>query len=116
MIVFLIFRDFWDVLHKFDEEKKRQFLQFTTGTDRVPVGGLAKLKLIVARNGPDSDRWVLLIHSLSELNTVKKIIYSLVCCAHIGSLYINRFQNVILFKIFKTTRLVQKFHGFCSLL
>ena len=51
-------RDFWEVVHSFDDEKKRQLLQFTTGSDRVPVGGLAKLKLIIARNGPDSDRWV----------------------------------------------------------
>ncbi|XP_046684571.1 ubiquitin-protein ligase E3A-like [Homalodisca vitripennis] len=29
---------------------------FATGSDRVPVGGLSKLKLIIARNGPDSDR------------------------------------------------------------
>lgn len=26
------------------------------GSGRVPVGGLAKLKLIIAKNGPDSDR------------------------------------------------------------
>nr|AAD34642.2 E3 ubiquitin-protein ligase [Mya arenaria] len=49
-------RDFWEVVHGFDDEKKCQLLQFTTGTDRVPVGGLSKLKLIIARNGPDSDR------------------------------------------------------------
>ncbi|KAK3611418.1 hypothetical protein CHS0354_034865 [Potamilus streckersoni] len=49
-------RNFWNVVHSFTEEQKRKLLQFTTGTDRVPVGGLAKLKLIIARNGPDSDR------------------------------------------------------------
>lgn len=27
-----------------------------TGSDRVPVGGLSRLKLMIARNGPDSDR------------------------------------------------------------
>ncbi len=43
-------------MHDFDEEKKKLLLQFTTGSDRVPIGGLAKLKLIIARNGPDSDR------------------------------------------------------------
>lgn len=26
------------------------------GSDRVPVGGLAKLKLVIAKNGPDSER------------------------------------------------------------
>ena len=31
-------------------------MQFTTGSDRVPIGGLGKLKLVIARNGSDSDR------------------------------------------------------------
>ena len=33
------------------------FLQFTTGTDRAPVGGLGKLKMIIAKNGSDTDRY-----------------------------------------------------------
>ncbi|XP_072293818.1 ubiquitin-protein ligase E3A-like [Eucyclogobius newberryi] len=49
-------KDFWDIIHSFSEEKKKLFLQFTTGTDRAPVGGLGKLKMIIARNGPDTDR------------------------------------------------------------
>ena len=50
-------RNFWDIVHNFDEDQKKLLLQFTTGSDRVPIGGLAKLKLIIARNGPDSDRY-----------------------------------------------------------
>lgn len=38
-------------------EQKRQLLMFTTGSDRIPVGGLSKLKLVIAKNGPDSTRW-----------------------------------------------------------
>lgn len=49
-------KNFWDIVHDFSEDHKRKLLQFTTGTDRVPVGGLSKLKLIIAKNGPDSDR------------------------------------------------------------
>ena len=49
-------REFWETLHSFGEEQKRFFLQFTTGTDRAPVGGLGKLKMIIAKNGPDTDR------------------------------------------------------------
>jgi len=49
-------RWFWEVVHSMDIEDKRKLLQFTTGSDRIPVGGLAKLKLIIAKNGPDSDR------------------------------------------------------------
>jgi len=49
-------RWFWEAVHNMDLEDKRRLLQFTTGSDRIPVGGLAKLKLIIAKNGPDSDR------------------------------------------------------------
>lgn len=49
-------RNFWSVVHEFTEEQQRKLLQFTTGTDSVPIGGLSKVKLIIARNGPDSDR------------------------------------------------------------
>ncbi|KAF4531751.1 hypothetical protein B566_EDAN014491 [Ephemera danica] len=51
-----LIRYFWDIVHKMPLESKRKLLQFATGSDRVPVGGLSKLKLIIARNGPDSDR------------------------------------------------------------
>jgi hypothetical protein len=54
-----IIRNFWEIVHKMSLESKRKLLQFATGSDRVPVGGLSKLKLIIARNGPDSDRFVL---------------------------------------------------------
>ncbi|XP_047121045.1 ubiquitin-protein ligase E3A isoform X1 [Schistocerca piceifrons] len=51
-----IIRDFWDIVHNMPLDYKRKLLQFATGSDRVPVGGLSKLKLIIARNGSDSDR------------------------------------------------------------
>ncbi|XP_078602586.1 ubiquitin-protein ligase E3A-like isoform X1 [Branchiostoma floridae x Branchiostoma japonicum] len=49
-------KDFWELVHGFSEDEKKQLLMFATGSDRVPVGGLSKLKLVIARNGPDSDR------------------------------------------------------------
>lgn len=51
-----VIRNFWEVIHEFTEDQKRQLLQFTTGSDRIPIGGFSKLKLIVARNGSDSER------------------------------------------------------------
>lgn len=51
-----IVKDFWSVVHAFSLEDKRKLLQFTTGSDRVPIGGLSRLKLVIAKNGPDSDR------------------------------------------------------------
>ncbi|KXJ10271.1 ubiquitin-protein ligase E3A [Exaiptasia diaphana] len=47
---------FWEIVHNFTLEQKRQLLMFTTGSDRVPVGGLSKVKLIIAKNGSDSLR------------------------------------------------------------
>ncbi|XP_044727584.1 ubiquitin-protein ligase E3A isoform X2 [Chrysoperla carnea] len=51
-----IIKDFWSIVHAFPVTEQRKFLQFTTGSDRVPVGGFSKLKLLISRNGPDSDR------------------------------------------------------------
>ncbi|KAJ0179215.1 hypothetical protein K1T71_004927 [Dendrolimus kikuchii] len=49
-------KDFWSIVHSLDLDDKRKLLQFTTGSDRVPVGGLSHLKLVIARHGPDCDR------------------------------------------------------------
>lgn len=51
-----LIRWFWDVVHSFTLEQKKQLLMFTTGSYKIPVGGFSKLKLIIAKNGPDSDR------------------------------------------------------------
>ncbi|XP_018332233.1 ubiquitin-protein ligase E3A [Agrilus planipennis] len=51
-----IIKHFWSVVHSLSMEDKRKLLQFATGSDRVPLGGLSKLKLVIARNGTDSDR------------------------------------------------------------
>uniref|UniRef100_A0A8C5GCW2 Ubiquitin-protein ligase E3A n=1 Tax=Gouania willdenowi TaxID=441366 RepID=A0A8C5GCW2_GOUWI len=51
-----VIKDFWEIIHSFGDEQRRLFLQFTTGTDRAPVGGLGKLKMIIAKNGSDTDR------------------------------------------------------------
>lgn len=36
-------RDFWACVHAFSPEQKRRLLAFVTGSDRVPIGGLAKM-------------------------------------------------------------------------
>lgn len=51
-----IIKWFWEVVHDMSDDQKKQLLQFTTGSFRVPVGGLAKLKMIITRHGPDTDR------------------------------------------------------------
>ena len=47
---------FWDIVNNMPSSDQKQFLQFTTGSPRAPVGGLSHLKLVIARQGPDSDR------------------------------------------------------------
>lgn len=47
---------FWTVVHAWPQERKRKFLLFTTGTDRIPMGGAGQLGLILQRNGPDTER------------------------------------------------------------
>lgn len=51
-----IIQQFWELVHDMSDDDKKKLLQFTTGSARVPVGGLARLKLIIARHGPDTDR------------------------------------------------------------
>ncbi|KAK9871311.1 hypothetical protein WA026_011579 [Henosepilachna vigintioctopunctata] len=51
-----IIKNFWAIVHSLSVDDKKKLLQFTTGSDRVPIGGLSKLKLVISRNGPDSDR------------------------------------------------------------
>jgi ubiquitin-protein ligase E3 A len=56
IVLLFVNRNFWEVFYEFSDEEKKQLLAFVTGSDRVPVGGLSKLKLIIVKNGPDSDR------------------------------------------------------------
>lgn len=59
--VFLSFliREFWKLFIHLQMSRKELFLQFTTGTDRAPVG-LGKLKMIIAKNGPDTAQKVII--------------------------------------------------------
>jgi len=47
---------FWEVVLKFNEEEKRLFLKFLTGSDRSPIDGLSKLKFVISKNGTDDVR------------------------------------------------------------
>lgn len=39
-----------------EEETKRRFLIFCTGSDRVPIKGLSGLRLVISRHGSDEGR------------------------------------------------------------
>jgi hypothetical protein len=49
--------DFWDIVHnEMSEKERRLLLTFATGSDRAPIKGLAELKFVIARAGPNSDQ------------------------------------------------------------
>ncbi len=56
LIIFLCSRSFWEIVREFSDTQRKRLLAFITGSDRIPLGGLSKLKLIIVKNGPDSDR------------------------------------------------------------
>ncbi|RDD45965.1 Ubiquitin-protein ligase E3A [Trichoplax sp. H2] len=47
---------FWELVHAMNEKHKKLLLMFVTGSDRVPLKGLGNLKIIIQRNGGDSNR------------------------------------------------------------
>eukprot|EP01083_Nonionella_stella_P143395 445624_1 len=49
-------RDLWEVVHSLDDEQKKRFLSFCTGSDRVPIRGLGDLRLTISKSGDDSVR------------------------------------------------------------
>lgn len=48
-------RNFWTVVAEFDDTQKKDFLKFITGSFRAPIKGLSEVKMVISRNGPDSE-------------------------------------------------------------
>ncbi|KAM4669269.1 putative E3 ubiquitin-protein ligase HERC4 isoform 1-T2 [Amazona ochrocephala] len=46
---------FWEVFHELSLEKKKQFLLFLTGSDRIPILGMKCLKLVIQPTGGGDD-------------------------------------------------------------
>ncbi|XP_066574472.1 probable E3 ubiquitin-protein ligase HERC4 [Amia ocellicauda] len=44
-------RNFWSVFYGLEEEKKKHFLAFLTGSDRLSVGGLRTVRMTIWNNG-----------------------------------------------------------------
>jgi hypothetical protein len=49
-------RFFWDVVESFDFDDKKRLLEFVTASDRVPVGGPAKMQFTIVRSTTETDR------------------------------------------------------------
>lgn len=48
-------RDFWSIVKRYSLDQKRKLLEFTTASDRVPVGGMKNLQFTLQRNGVDDE-------------------------------------------------------------
>ncbi|ESZ95085.1 hypothetical protein SBOR_4540 [Sclerotinia borealis F-4128] len=48
-----VIESFWSVVKEYDLEKKKKLLEFTTASDRVPMGGMRNFHLRIMRNGGD---------------------------------------------------------------
>uniref|UniRef100_A0A4W3GTK5 HECT and RLD domain containing E3 ubiquitin protein ligase 4 n=1 Tax=Callorhinchus milii TaxID=7868 RepID=A0A4W3GTK5_CALMI len=46
---------FWAVFHELSLEKKKQFLLFLTGSDRIPILGMKSLKIVIQPTGGGND-------------------------------------------------------------
>ncbi|XP_043912584.1 probable E3 ubiquitin-protein ligase HECTD2 [Protopterus annectens] len=55
-------RYFWDVVLNFPTELQKKLLHFTTGSDRVPVGGMSDLNFKISRNDIHTD-WLPIAHT-----------------------------------------------------
>jgi ubiquitin-protein ligase E3 A len=51
-----IIKQFWEIVHAFTESDKKLLLSFCTGSDRAPIKGLAALRIIIGRAGPDTEQ------------------------------------------------------------
>ena len=46
---------FWEVVLEFNEEEKKRFLRFISGSDRSPIDGLAAMKFVISKSGVSTD-------------------------------------------------------------
>ena len=49
-------KDFWEVLLTFNEEEKKKFLSFVTGSDRAPIDGLGSFPITRSNGGSDTEQ------------------------------------------------------------
>ncbi|OJD24122.1 hypothetical protein ACJ73_04517 [Blastomyces percursus] len=48
--------DFWSIVKRYPQTRKRQLLEFVTASDRVPVNGISSIMFVIQRNGTGDSR------------------------------------------------------------
>jgi ubiquitin-protein ligase E3 A len=51
-----VIRWFWELVRSWDVEKQKKLLTFATGSDRVPIKGLAAVGFVIQCNTQDTSR------------------------------------------------------------
>ncbi|XP_064173088.1 probable E3 ubiquitin-protein ligase HERC4 isoform X1 [Anguilla rostrata] len=62
---------FWEVFHELPLEKKKQFLLFLTGSDRIPILGMKNLALVIQPTG-GGDQYLPVAHTCFNLLDLPK--------------------------------------------
>ncbi|KAJ8417955.1 hypothetical protein AAFF_G00136640 [Aldrovandia affinis] len=62
---------FWEVFHELPLEKKKQFLLFLTGSDRIPILGMKSLRLVIQSTG-GGDQYLPVAHTCFNLLDLPK--------------------------------------------
>lgn len=50
-------RDFWSILKSLSPDLQKSFLRFTTGSDRIPVGGMSEMNLKISALNHNYEMW-----------------------------------------------------------
>ncbi|GBN62632.1 putative E3 ubiquitin-protein ligase HECTD2 [Araneus ventricosus] len=50
-----IIKEFWEILKSYSPDLQKQFLRFTTGSDRVPVGGMGEMTFKISALNHNTD-------------------------------------------------------------
>uniref|UniRef100_A0A674ITA9 HECT-type E3 ubiquitin transferase n=1 Tax=Terrapene triunguis TaxID=2587831 RepID=A0A674ITA9_9SAUR len=64
-------RMFWETFHEFPLEKKKKFLLFLTGSDRIPIYGMSSLRIII-QSTSSGDQYLPVAHTCYNLLDLPK--------------------------------------------
>uniref|UniRef100_A0A803WCS5 HECT-type E3 ubiquitin transferase n=1 Tax=Ficedula albicollis TaxID=59894 RepID=A0A803WCS5_FICAL len=64
-------RMFWETFHAFPLEKKKKFLLFLTGSDRIPIYGMSSLRIII-QSTPSGEQYLPVAHTCYNLLDLPK--------------------------------------------
>ncbi|XP_057402382.1 probable E3 ubiquitin-protein ligase HERC3 isoform X7 [Balaenoptera acutorostrata] len=73
---------FWETFHEFPLEKKKKFLLFLTGSDRIPIYGMASLQIVIQPTA-SGEEYLPVAHTCYNLLDLPKYSSKEVLCARL---------------------------------